>query len=106
MNDRLKYGPQERLKILESKVLAGQDVARIVLELQDLFDQSIGIRLLEPNAVLAIAGLKGNADIHGVVLDEESNQALIKANEQSENRYGIRLKVPGRQDLVKERKEY
>ena len=77
----------------KTEYLRGEQVAEIVKNIYETLGPELGCRFVEANAVLAIAGLKGVADIHWVILDESDLEKIDKLNQILED-IKIRLRYP------------
>ena len=64
-----------------SKPLNGEETAQLVSKLYNELGPRIGVHLVEPNAVLTIAGLRGNGNflMHDLTADEKRALANINA---------------------------
>lgn len=73
------------------KPRSADEIAAIISALYNALPLHIAIHLIHPNVVLAVAGLKGIADVHLVSQDKQSDkQCIDEANAEAE-RYGVQI---------------
>lgn len=78
---------------LEEKEKYSSEVEKRISEIYEFLGPEIGSRFINPNAVLAIAGLKGLADVHWTMLNKERAEKIEKLNEQIKLR-GLKISYP------------
>ncbi|GEM_PF-4718114 len=75
------------------ELLTGEETAKVIAEMYDILGPTNGCILVNPNAVLAVAGLKGNADLPSPLLNDEEAEKIDMLNRQMESR-GVHLGYP------------
>lgn len=73
--------------------LSGIETAELVSRVYEILGADIGCRLIEPNIVLAMSGMKGHADMHWVRLDNKKIEELKLVNSKLEI-FGLELCFP------------
>ncbi|MBI4079350.1 MAG: hypothetical protein HY429_03585 [Candidatus Levybacteria bacterium] len=73
--------------------LTGEETAKVIAEMYDILGPTNGCILVNPNTVLAVAGLKGNADLPSPLLNDEEAEKIDMLNRQMES-HGVHLGYP------------
>ncbi len=75
------------------EIRSGEEVARIMESVYSILGDDLGCRLIQPNGVLTLAGLKGRADVaHIIELGSDTQDRIEQAN-QALAATGVQLKL-------------
>jgi hypothetical protein len=77
----------EKIEKTESEPLSGIETAELASKIYEIVEAEFGCRLIEPNIILLMSGMKGHADIPWVKLDKNKIQKLQQINSQLRNFY-------------------
>lgn len=77
------------------ETLSGFETAELTSKVYDILGPELGSRLVEPNVILAISGIKGYADIAWVKLNQDEIKKFELANERLSN-LGLKVVYPKR----------
>lgn len=66
----------------QEKEYFGSETSKRIFEIYNALGPEVGCHFVDPNVVLAIAGLKGLADAHWVMLNKERSERIKKLNDQ------------------------
>jgi hypothetical protein len=81
-----------------------EETTRIISEMYDLLPPELGVHCIVPNVVLAVAGVKADADIHWATQDKRRAAEHIDVLNKHLNQYGIRVQY--NEDFVNDDDDY
>jgi len=88
-----EFFPQEKQELNKCEFLSGNETAKIAEKAYTELGSELGCRLVEPNVVLTLSGMKGQADIHWINMDKENIEKLRRSELKFE-KLGLKIVYP------------